>query len=454
MSDTQTIAPSRWKDTQGLEYDVFLDAAHIRLERDGTTIDLPRDRWPLDLYVARYLSGYLVRVETFARSAQFILSELQAAPLLGLIAPPAQETEVKDVLTATPEPSAASTADQGVLWPKISPLALWALICSSLTFIPLIGWVPAIITLTLLILHRIYVRRTTAMSHSRKMCVAASIFLVFGSAVSVLATWSLRTHGIDLQETRLVVRVPPSTQQNWGMIISGILVVLMSLSVHECAHAITAWWLGDGLARSLGRVTLNPLAHIDPVGTVLLPIILAVSKAPIFFGYAKPVPIYVETLPRYRRAHILISVAGPGSNLLLAAASMALLLGATCTLRLALPGAEINHLASFSLATPIVATGFPLASYFGLACTLLKLSFVVNVALAFFNLIPIPPLDGSWVLEHLFPRTLGPFYSAIRPYGFLIFVIALYSNVLDHLRVPVDYVLAGGFAMLAATTGW
>lgn len=210
----------------------------------------------------------------------------------------------------------------------------------------------------------------------------------------------------------------------------------------------------DGLAKSLGRVTLNPLAHIDPIGTVVLPLILAISKAPIFFGYAKPVPVYVETLPRFRRAHILISVAGPGSNLLLAAASMLILLGGVCALRLYVPSANVNYLASLSLSVPIEATGFPLASYVGLAFTLLKLSFVVNVALAFFNLIPIPPLDGSWVLEHLFPRTLGPFYALIRPYGFLIFILALYGDVFDYLRLPIDLVLGLGLTMLAATTGW
>lgn len=453
MNDSLTTAPARWKDTQGHEYDVILDAAHIRLEREGTTIDLPRDRWPLDLYVARYSSGYLVRVETFAQSLQFIISEDQSAPLLSLIAPPTQEA-VEPGQPGIGTERTAAPAERDVLWPKISPLALWALICSSLTFIPVVGWLPALITLILLILHRVYVRRTLAMSHSRKMCAAAMVFLVIGSAVSVLATWSYRAHGSPLQDTSLLATVPASPEHNWGMIISGILVILLSLSVHECAHAITAWWLGDGLAKSLGRVTLNPLAHIDPVGTVLLPIILAVSKAPIFFGYAKPVPVYVETLPRFRRAHILISVAGPGSNLLLAAASMAVLLGAVCTLRIFMPEAQIKYLASFSLATPVVAEGFPLASYFGLACTLLKLSFVVNIALAFFNLIPIPPLDGSWVLEHLFPRTLGPFYAAIRPYGFLIFVIALYSDVLKYVRAPVDYILLSGYALLAATTGW
>ena len=90
MNDTQTMATARWKDTLGREYLVFLDPRHIRLEGDGTTIELPRDRWPLDLYVARYAAGFLVRVETFAQSIQFILTESQAAPLLSLIAPPTQ----------------------------------------------------------------------------------------------------------------------------------------------------------------------------------------------------------------------------------------------------------------------------------------------------------------------------------------------------------------------------
>ena len=453
MNDTQTAAISRWKDTQGRDYQVFLDPEHIRLQSDGTTLDLPRDRWPIDLYVARYRTGYLVRVETFAQSIQFILSESQAAALLSFIVPPTQEAHAATAASGSTAKDATPTVDQALVWPKVSPLAVWALICSSSVFIPVVGWLPALVTLTLLILHRVYVPRTPAMSHSRKMCAAASVFLLVGSTVSMLATWSLRAHGMDLKETTSHVLSSASSEPNWGMIISGILVVLISLSVHECAHAITAWWLGDGLAKSLGRVTLNPLAHIDPVGTVLLPIMLAMFKQPPF-GYARPVPVYVDTLPRYRRAHIYISVAGPGSNLLLAAASLMLLLGLVSALRLAVPDAGVSHLASGSLNVPVAASGFPLASYFGLACTLLKLSFVINIALALFNLIPIPPLDGSWVLEHLFPRTLGPVYAVLRPYGFLIFVLAMYSGLFTYLSIPLYYVLAAGVALLTATTGW
>ncbi len=454
MSDARAAA-THWKDTQGRDYQVYLEPGHIRLEGGDAAIELPRERWPLDLYIARYLSGFLVRVETFAQSVQFILTEAQAEHLISLIAPPPHPEAPATTATSEPAIQESTPAAQDLLWPKVSPLAVWALICSALTFIPVIGWLPALATLILLVLHRSLVRRSAAMAHSRRLCMAAFLFLIVGTGVSILAVWSLRSHGAgDLEHTSFLSAPPPAPEQNWGMIICGILVVLASLSVHECAHAITAWWLGDSLARSQGRVTLNPLAHIDPVGTVLLPIILAVSKAPIFFGYARPVPVYVETLPRYRRAHILISIAGPGSNLLLAAASMALLLGGVCALRLAVPGAAVKYLAAISVTVPVEASGFALASYFGVACTLLKLSFFVNVALAFFNMIPIPPLDGSWVLEHLFPRTLGRVYAVIRPYGFLIFVLALYSDVLSYLRLPVDLVLGTGLALLAKATGW
>jgi len=451
MSDAPTAAAMRWKDTQGREYLVFLDAERIRLE-NGASFDLPRARWPLDLYVSRFGSGYLVRVETFAQSIQFVLSEADAAPLLAVIAPPTQGEDAGTVASTGKQETPTESGDRPLTWPRVSPLAVWSLICSSVAFVPVVGWLPALVTMALLVIHRIRVPRTATMSHSRALCAVAFAFLFLGTVVSLLAIMSYRAQAANLTETSLFV-TGAATERNWGMIISGILVVIVSLSVHEAAHAIAAWWLGDGLAKSLGRVTLNPLAHIDPVGTVLLPIMLAMFKQPIF-GYARPVPVYVDNLPRYRRAHILISVAGPGSNLLLAAISLMLLLGLACSLRLMVPSATLSHLATGSFSVPVSASGFPLAPYFGLACTLLKLSFVVNIALALFNLIPIPPLDGSWVLEHLFPRTLGPIYAALRPYGFLIFVVAMYSELFDYLSVPVYYVLAAGMTLLAVTTGW
>lgn len=452
MSETPSSTVAQWKDTQHKDFQVLLHPERIRLEGPGTVVELPRDRWRRDLYIAHYGSGYLVRVETFEQSLQFVLTETEAAPLLSLIAPPAEEPQSPAEIAESAAPPGLPPELAPRTWPKVSRLAIWALICSSAAFIPILGWVPALAAVILLFLHRLYVPRTPTMAHSRAVCFVAFGLLITGLFVSVLAVYSFRAHSIELKNTSLFAASPDS-KTSTGIIIVGLLVVLISLSVHEAAHAITAWWLGDGLAKSLGRVTLNPLAHIDPVGTVLLPIMLAMFGSPIF-GYARPVPVFVENLPRHRRAHILISIAGPGSNMLLAAISLMLLLGLACTVRLAYPDANISYLATGSFKVAVAASGFPLSDSFAFACTFLKLSFVINLSLAMFNLIPIPPLDGSWVLEHLFPRTLGPFYAMIRPYGFLIFVLLMYSNVFDKLALPVFYLLAGGLSLLAAATGW
>jgi Zn-dependent protease len=199
-------------------------------------------------------------------------------------------------------------------------------------------------------------------------------------------------------------------------------------------------------------VTLNPLAHIDPFGTILLPALLFWVGGPMF-GYARPVPVQVDMLPRRSRAQVLISAAGPASNLLMAAGSLMLLVGIGSGLRLWVGGAEVSNLANPGWGATVRISGFAGASMLAAACTLLKGSFVINVVLALFNLIPIPPLDGSWVLEHLFPRTLGRIYQVLRPYGMLVFVVAVYAHVFDYGMRPVAHVLGLGFMLLHRTSG-
>ena len=191
----------------------------------------------------------------------------------------------------------------------------------------------------------------------------------------------------------------------------GFGILLISLTIHEAAHAWTADRLGDPTARRLGRVSLNPLVHIDWIGTVLLPIIAAVSNLPLI-GWAKPVPVSVGNLRHPRRDFMLVAAAGPISNLLQAIA-WALVLRV------------------------IVAAPDGDAAYF------LQRAVIINLLLMFFNLIPIPPLDGGNVLLGLLPPQLARHYSQLRQYGFLILYALMLSGYAARLILPPTAFLYG-----------
>ncbi|HNQ23873.1 MAG TPA: site-2 protease family protein [Phycisphaerae bacterium] len=569
-----TVGP--WRDGTGQEWLVTLEPQRIIFETAEECIELGREAWQRDLQVAPHAGGYIVRYDTFERTIGFALTRDEVAPLLRLLG-----GDNRPTLGAVGGGGAASgePAPAPLLWPKVSRLAVWALICSALVFLPVLGVIPALVTVVLLIVHRVRVRRTRAYGHSRKLCLAALVLLVVGAVVSGLGTVAIvRTMadepgqpGVDLRvgrggavrkptgpsralasaagpfmtaasdtfhvggagpallrqraaaqsraaggddrpvadgrgserqreialglsekaadtmarwsgggvpvalapararesgpvllaarsgagvraaTTPSVVGQATGEGRNWGLVAAGLLVVLLSLTVHECAHGISAWWLGDDFARRLGRVTLNPLAHIDLFGTVVLPLILFMANAGVF-GWAKPVPVRLDYVDRPRRAHILISLAGPGSNLLLAAVAFMLLLGLGAAVTLFAPGAQVRHFDLLDFGATVSATGFPLAELFGPVCTVLRLTFLINVFLAFFNLIPVPPLDGSWVLEHFFPRTIGRVVARIRPFGFVIFLVLLWTKVLSYLMMPVLLVLLPAYVLLEMAT--
>ncbi len=438
-------APAEWIDGHGAGWRVEFPPGRIILRGPKGAIEIPASEWRRDIYVAVHGTGYIVRFELFDSPVGFMLSAEQAAPLLEHLGVPRGQQQAPLAPEEKPTPSLPLN------WPKVSPLAVWALICSALAFIPYFGLLPGVATVVLLTLHRLRVRRVAAYRHSRALCATAFAFLVIGTAVALLAVRGMQANVQAIAGDRLFSGTG-GEERNWGLIACGMLVVLLSLTVHEAAHAITAWWLGDGLARSLGRVTLNPLAHIDPFGTILLPILLITAGAPAF-GYAKPVPVQVETLPRYRRAHILIAIAGPGSNLLMACASLMLLLGITSVFRLAASEANVMNDAPVGSEASLATSGLSVATFLGPLYMFLMLSFIINVALAMFNLIPIPPLDGSWVLEHLFPNSLGRLYAVIRPYGFLIFIGAVYVGIFRYLRYPLDWVVSWGLGLVIASPG-
>jgi Zn-dependent protease len=199
---------------------------------------------------------------------------------------------------------------------------------------------------------------------------------------------------------------------NFAQIFIALIVLLFSLTVHEAAHAWTANRLGDPTARLLGRISLNPLVHADPIGTIVFPLIAAVSSAPLI-GWAKPVPVSVGRLGNPRRDYMFVAAAGPASNLVLA-------LIAAIALRL-------MTVTPVTLGEPNISA--PVAS-------LLSQLRQLNVLLAVFNMIPIPPLDGGNVLIGLLPRGLAPTVNLIRPYGFMVLYALMLTGTLGVLIAP------------------
>ena len=178
--------------------------------------------------------------------------------------------------------------------------------------------------------------------------------------------------------------------------------LIIGIVIHESAHALAAYLLGDKTARSRGRVSLNPLAHIDPFGTVLLPLLMLAAGGPVF-AFAKPVPVYLNNLKHPKRDELLVALAGPLSNVLLA-----------------LIGALIGHFL-MSVLVLQVPMGF-LYYLFSFFMTFI----VVNLSLAFFNVIPLPPLDGSSILVPFLKGKALQEYYRIQQYAMPLLLVILY----------------------------
>jgi Zn-dependent protease len=197
--------------------------------------------------------------------------------------------------------------------------------------------------------------------------------------------------------------LPPAAE-----VLSWFVILIVSLSIHEAAHAWAADRLGDPSARMLGRLTLNPVSHVDPIGTILFPLVAVMTNLPIL-GWAKPVPVNTHNLRHPRRDFAFVAAAGPASNILIA-------LVATVAL---------------ALLDPVLGYG-PLTPR-GLLVRAVNL----NVILAVFNMIPVPPLDGGNVLAGFVPESAARVIDALRPWGFLILYALLLTGLLFTFVSPI-----------------
>jgi Zn-dependent protease len=177
-----------------------------------------------------------------------------------------------------------------------------------------------------------------------------------------------------------------------------VIPVLLAITLHEAAHALVAHRLGDDTAHGLGRVTLNPLKHIDLFGTILLPALLLFLRSPFLFGYAKPVPVNFGALGHPRRDMVLVAVAGPATNL-----AVAIVAALSFHLLAYLPSGAVAWVAQN-----------------------LKNALVINVVLAVFNMLPLPPLDGGRVAVGLLPNIIAVPLARLEPYGMLILLALIF----------------------------
>ncbi len=194
-------------------------------------------------------------------------------------------------------------------------------------------------------------------------------------------------------------------------------IVPLSLAIilHEVAHGWVALKLGDTTARDMGRLTLNPISHIDPIGTIVVPVLLMISPAGFVFGWAKPVPVLVHRLRNPRKDLIWVALAGPGANLLMA---IGWVLFAKLTSNLVDPGTT-----SAMFLKGVVIRGV-----------------IINIALMIFNMLPLLPLDGGRVLHGLLPRELGDKFAVTERWGMFVIVGLLATGLFKYLTAPIYYV--------------
>ena len=214
-------------------------------------------------------------------------------------------------------------------------------------------------------------------------------------------------------------------------------ILLFSVVVHEIAHGYMALRLGDPTARDMGRLTFNPIPHIDFFGSILLPLMAFFTKLPVMIAWAKPVPVNPMNFRNFRRDDILVSLMGPLSNFVVAFLCV------------------FGYIASASLAGPVALIENPVVRNFStFIIQMFAAGITVNIFLAVFNLIPIPPLDGSHILSSLLPEKIGARYRQLGFMGFLLVLALLNIEAFQHILLTIVLTLRAPYDALLHVNGY
>ena len=221
-----------------------------------------------------------------------------------------------------------------------------------------------------------------------------------------------------------------------------IIILLILFTLHEYGHAFAAWKLGDDTAKNQGRLTLNPIAHLDPFGSILLPAILLLQQSATVFGWAKPVPVNPENFKNPEKDHMRVSFAGPAVNLMVSMVCFIILGFILLFMRLFWPEAiSLNFSAPYS---SVSLVGPPLAKWIVIVIAFIKQLFYTSLVLGFFNLIPVPPLDGSWIFRGLLPQSFRNLFEKLRQFSYVIFLLMVITPVFGYvLSVPIGLAWSG-----------
>lgn len=225
-----------------------------------------------------------------------------------------------------------------------------------------------------------------------------------------------------------------------GLVVALLVNVLFfSVVMHELAHGIVANVCGDNTAKNSGRLTFNPISHISTIGTIIFPLVMYFLKAPMIFGWAKPIPFNPLKLKKHPRDQVALVLAGPIINFLLAYIFFLIHISVGIIYKMIYPQIDLDL--SFHIIDPIIVGQGAFSGIWFVIFEICNFGILINVTIGGFNLIPFPPLDGFWILKALIPKKMVVVFSKVQNFGFILIFIAIQLKILDKLLYPVTIIM-------------